>query len=69
MRTNMESMISKKYEILSGRMDEQIRRLWAAAESKVLGHGGQTIVERATGIARRTMSQLRNGRYQDSSRE
>ena len=37
--------------------DEQSRRLWAAAEAKSLGHGGISIVARATGISRTTIHQ------------
>jgi hypothetical protein len=36
-------------------MDERTRRLWAATEAKALGHGGPTLVARATGIARSTL--------------
>jgi hypothetical protein len=32
-------------------MDERMTRLWAGAEADGLGHGGITIVERATGPA------------------
>jgi hypothetical protein len=36
-------------------MNERTRRRWAATEAKALGHGGPTLVARATGIARSTV--------------
>ena len=40
-------------------LDERARRLWAAAESVVIGYGGDALVSAATGLARET---IRNGR-------
>jgi hypothetical protein len=37
-------------------MDERARRLWAAAEAESLGYGGVSIVSRATGLTRNTIS-------------
>jgi hypothetical protein len=36
--------IRKKYERLSGVLDERSRRVWASAEADALGYGGQSIV-------------------------
>ena len=36
-------------------MDERSRRLWAAAEARAIGYGGQTLVAEATGMARSTI--------------
>lgn len=49
-------IIKKKYELLAPVLNERSRRLWAAAESIAIGHGGQTIVSVATGISRTTIS-------------
>lgn len=50
--------IREKFTALSPVLDERARRLWAAAESRVLGRGGDTVVSKATGLARAT---IRNG--------
>ena len=36
-------------------LDERAIRLWAANESLALGHGGRTLVARATGLAPSTL--------------
>ena len=46
--------IRKKYERLSGVLDERSRRIWASAEAEALGYGGQSIVAKATGLSRMT---------------
>ena len=47
--------IRNKYRLLSGLMDERMRRQWAASEADDLGWGGVTAVARATGLARNTI--------------
>ena len=49
------AIIREKYQALKSILNERQRRLWAAVEAKVLGHGGQTVVEKATGLSRRTL--------------
>jgi hypothetical protein len=44
-----------KYEAISPVLDERARRLWAAAESRAIGYGGDAIVSAATGLARATI--------------
>jgi hypothetical protein len=44
-----------KYGRLAPALTERSRRLWAATEAQVLGHGGIAMVERATGISRSTI--------------
>jgi hypothetical protein len=51
----LETVIREKFIALAPVMDERTRRLWAATEAKALGHGGPTLVTRATGIARSTL--------------
>jgi len=52
----MEEIIAKKYRVMSGLLNERQSRLWAAAESLSLGYGGISLVSRATGISRVTIS-------------
>ncbi|MGH8510890.1 MAG: ISAzo13 family transposase [Gammaproteobacteria bacterium] len=41
--------------MLKHSLNERSRRLWAAAEAQALGHGGQSLVARVTGISRSTI--------------
>ena len=47
--------VRTKYQLLRGRMDERMRRQWAATEAVQLGWGGVTVVAAATGLARNTI--------------
>jgi hypothetical protein len=47
--------LRKKFERVSEVLDERGRRVWAAAEAEALGYGGQSIVAKATGLARTTV--------------
>ena len=51
-----EFRIAEKFEALHGVMDERMRRLWAAAEARALGYGGVSIVARAVGMSRPTIT-------------
>ena len=51
-----ESRIAEKFEALRGVMDEQMRRLWAATEARALGYGGVSVVARAIGLTRPTIT-------------
>ncbi|MCA1851346.1 MAG: ISAzo13 family transposase, partial [Beggiatoa sp.] len=51
-----ESRIAEKFEALRGVMDEQMRRLWAATEARALGYGGVSVVVRAVGLTRPTIT-------------
>ncbi len=50
-----EAIVRAKYDALKTLLDERTRRLWAASEAKVLGHGGIAAVSRATGLNPRTI--------------
>jgi transposase len=50
METN--ELIAARYKALESVLDERQRRLYAAVEAKVLGHGGVKRVHAATGVAR-----------------
>jgi len=47
--------VRRKFERLSGVLDERGRRVWAAAEAEAIGYGGQSIVAKATGLSRVTL--------------
>ena len=49
---NYDALITARYQELESILDERQRRLYAAAEAKVLGHGGAKRVWIATGVAR-----------------
>ena len=52
-----ETAIREKLQLLGPLFDERTRRLWAAAEARVIGHSGISIVARATGMSRTTIHQ------------
>lgn len=56
---DIEMIIREKYLSISEALDERARRLWAAAESRAIGYGGDALVSSATGLARAT---IHNGR-------
>ena len=53
----IESAIRNRYQNLEWALDERLRRLYAAAEAKALGHGGITLVWKATGVAKGSIQQ------------
>lgn len=55
----LESTVVTKYSAIAPALDERARRLWAAAESRAIGYGGDALVAAATGLARDT---IRKGR-------
>lgn len=59
--TVLEATIVEKYAAVSAALDERGRRLWAAAESRAIGYGGEALVSAATGLARQT---IRRGRLE-----
>jgi len=48
--------IRRNYRALSPEMDERLRRQWAAVEARDRGWGGVTLVARATGLSRTTIT-------------
>jgi len=48
--------IQRKYQALLPELDERRRRQWAAAEARDLGYGGVSLVARATGLSRPTIT-------------
>lgn len=55
----MVEIVRVKFEALVPVLDERARRLWAAAESRSLGYGGDALVSAGTGLAQAT---IRKGR-------
>jgi hypothetical protein len=51
----IEQQVTERFRSLAGVLDERTRRLLAAAEAKVLGRGGASLVARATGVSRRAI--------------
>jgi len=52
----VEASIARKYRTLGELFDERGRRLWAAVEAGELGRGGVSLIARATGLSRNTIS-------------
>lgn len=52
-----EKDIRARYANIQWALNEKLRRLFAANEAKVYGHGGITLVQRATGVARNSIKQ------------
>ena len=51
----LEAAIVTKYAAVGPVLDERVRRLWAAAESRAIGYGCDAVVSDATGLARQTI--------------
>ena len=51
----LEAIIVEKYVAVETVLDERGRRLWAAAESRAIGYGGDSLVSAATGLSRPTI--------------
>ncbi len=50
-----ESLVGRRWGLMRDALDERQRRLLAAAEAKVLGHGGVSAVCVSTGVSRTTI--------------
>lgn len=57
----LEAAVVSKFSAIASALDERARRLWAAAESRAIGYGGDALVSSATGLARDT---IRRGRLE-----
>lgn len=53
---NKMTAISQRFELLSGQLNERMRRLFAAAEALAEGYGGISLVSRATGISKQAIA-------------
>jgi transposase len=52
---DLEATIAEKWVAVEPVLDERGRRLWAAAESRAIGWGGDSLVSSATGLSRPTI--------------
>lgn len=57
----LEAIVVEKYAAIEAVLDERGRRLWAAAEARAIGYGGESLVSAATGLSRST---IRGGRQE-----
>jgi hypothetical protein len=51
------TLIKQRFDALEPVLDERMRRLWAAAEAKAIGHGGIRAVSLATGVSHRAIGE------------
>ena len=51
-----ESEIHEKFSRIAGHLNEQAKRLWCANEALALGWGGISLVAKATGLSRTTIT-------------
>lgn len=51
-----EQVLSAKFEVILPHLDERQRRLLLAAEARSLGYGGISLVARAAGVSRVTVT-------------
>ena len=56
-----EAAITTRFDALEPVLDEQLRRMVAAAEAQAAGPRGISVVARATGVSRRA---IRTGRFE-----
>lgn len=54
--TQIESLRAK-WKLICPQLDERSKRIWAGIEATAFGYGGVTLVHRATGLSRKTISQ------------
>lgn len=52
-----EKEVRARYKNIEWALNEKLRRLFAANEAKVFGHGGITLAQKATGVARNSIKQ------------
>lgn len=50
------AQVKKRYQVISPHLTEQAKRLWAASEALAIGRGGTTLVAKATGMSRVTIT-------------
>ena len=56
MGMDIDQQIRKRFELVAPVLDERRLRLYVAAEALALGYGGISLVSRATGISRPTIT-------------
>jgi hypothetical protein len=51
----VEESAKRRFELIEPHLSERTRRLFAAAEARIIGHGGISAISRATGVSRRAI--------------
>lgn len=51
-----EQNVRERFSRIAGHLNEQSKRLWCANEALALGWGGITLVAKATGVSRATIT-------------
>jgi len=54
--SELEKDLSEKWTVLLPLLNERSKRIWAGTEAKVIGHGGISLLEKVTGLTRKTIS-------------
>jgi len=66
---HVDTQIAYRYNLIEWALDERLRRLFSAAEAKVLGRGGITLVAESTGVSRRAihagLKELESRQFED----
>lgn len=55
-KTKILKELKQKWNIISPLLDERSKRVWAGMEAQRIGWGGLTLLEKATGLTRKTIS-------------
>lgn len=55
-KTKILKELKQKWDIISPLLDERSKRVWAGMEAQRIGWGGLTLLEKATGLTRKTIS-------------
>jgi hypothetical protein len=58
-RGALRAQVRRRYELMAPYLNEQTRRVWAAAEALALGRGGTAVVTDAIGISRTTLTKAK----------
>ena len=56
MAAALERQVAEKYESIAWLLDERQRRRWVGVEARALGRGGVSVLARATGMSRTTVT-------------
>lgn len=70
--SQLKKSLFEEYDVLQGELSEKGRRKWAGFQAQRLGHGGKTLVHRATGLdyktIKRGITEIKKGDSLESGR-
>ena len=70
--SQIEKNLREEYHVLQGELSEKGRRKWAGFQAQRLGHGGKTLVHRATALdyktIKRGLKEIEEGESLESGR-